>query len=315
MAWKKLGRICHLPITEGRATTHMQGPVAVALDDRIRVYFAARGRDRKSFPGYVDVDRKNPSRVLAIHDEPIMPLGPMGTFDDEGIMPACALPVGNELWMYYSGWNRRVTIPYHNTTGLARSTDGGQHFERLFEGPILDRTPLEPYMAVTPWVMRHDALWQMWYVSGLGWLEVEGLLEPIYGIKYADSEDGINWIRSGNIVIPRRHSAEAIARPTVVRRDGRYHMWYCYRDSVDFRDGKGSYRIGYSFSPDGRIWTRADALAGIEPSPEGWDSTMQCYPYVVELDNHLFLFYNGNSFGQTGIGCAVWEGSLPTLIS
>jgi hypothetical protein len=289
----------------------MQGPVAIALEKNIRVYFAARGMDGRSYPAYLDVAANDPINVLTVHEEPIMPFGGIGTFDDDGSMPACALEVGSEVWMYYSGWNRRTTIPYHNTTGLARSSTGGQTFRRAFDGPILDRTPDEPFMAVTPWVRRNGGEWEMWYVSGTGWIAVDGRLEPTYGIQYAESADGINWKRFGKLVIPMRHENEAIARPTVVKRDGRYHMWYSYRDSVDFRDGKGSYQIGYSFSANGRDWIRQDANSGIGRG-SGWESTMQCYPYVLELGNDLLLFYNGNSFGQTGIGCAVWEGPLPT---
>jgi len=166
-------------------------------------------------------------------------------------------------------------------------------------------------MAVTPWVMREENIWRMWYVSGLSWPKVGDSLEPVYAIKYADSNDGINWRRSNLLAIPQRHAMEAMARPTVNRRGDKYHMWFCYRDSVDFRDGKGSYRIGYAQSMDGIKWQRNDQLAGIEPSAAGWDSKMLCYPYVIDVDGELVMFHNGNSFGQTGIGCAVWEGPLP----
>ena len=291
----------------------MQGPVAISLDKVIRVYFAARGLDGRSYPAFIDVSTDNPTEILAVQEEPILPFGVPGTFDDDGSMPACALKVDKEIWMYYSGWNRRVSIPYHNTTGLAYSSTDGKKFQRAFEGPILERTHLEPYMAVTPWVMRTSNKWEMWYVSGLDWISVDNKLEPTYGIKYAESDDGINWSRSGKLVIPMRHNEEAIARPTVIKHSGSYHMWYSYRDSVDYRDGKGSYQIGYAFSKNGINWVRADNLSGFERSLNGWDSSMQCYPYVLDLGTKLFLFYNGNSFGQTGIGCAVWEGELPSI--
>jgi len=29
-----------------------------------------------------------------------------------------------------------------------------------------------------------------------------------------------------------------------------------------------------------------------------------CYPFIVENNNNLVMFYNGNSFGKTGIGYA-----------
>jgi hypothetical protein len=34
---------------------------------------------------------------------------------------------------------------------------------------------------------------------------------------------------------------------------------------------------------------------------------MQCYPYVIEINGSFYMFYNGNSFGQSGIGLAVLE--------
>lgn len=310
MAWEKLGLVFRLPANV-YSQTHLQGPVAIELRDRIRVYVAGRQSDGKSYPTFVDVALNDPTSVIGFHESAVIPHGPLGTFDEDGIMPACALEVGQQIWLYYSGWNRRVTIPYHNTTGLAKSLDGGGAFTRSFDGPILDRTPLEPFMAVTPWVLRRESVWKVWYVSGLSWIEVAGRLEPVYGIKYGESSDGINWRRSGDLVIPQRHTGEAIARPCVIEADGAYHMWYCYRDSIDFRNGRGSYRIGYSFSADGYIWQRADHLSGIEASSKGWDSAMLCYPYVLQRQGRLYLFYNGNGFGQTGFGCAVWQGALP----
>ncbi len=34
------------------------------------------------------------------------------------------------------------------------------------------------------------------------------------------------------------------------------------------------------------------------------DSEMQCYPHVINLNERLVMFYNGNGFGRTGIGYA-----------
>ena len=313
MAWKKLGRIFSLEESAARGSTHMQGPVAIETNGIVRIYFAARNKLGKSYAARLDVDAADPTKFRDINENPVMPLGPLGTFDDEGSMPACVIVNGADMLLYYSGWNRRITVPYHNTTGLARSSDGGLNFERMLDGPLLDRTPTEPWMAVTPWVMRDDGIWKMWYVSGLGWSESDGKLDPIYGVKYAESENGIDWRRDGQLVIPLRHAGEAIARPTVVHDEGRYHMWYCYRDTKEFRDGAGSYRIGYSQSFDGREWQRCDHLSGIVASESGWDSSMLCYPYVIKVGQAHYLFYNGNGFGQTGIGCAIWEGALPRL--
>jgi hypothetical protein len=54
-------------------------------------------------------------------------------------------------------------------------------------------------------------------------------------------------------------------------------------------------------------WTRRDDEAGIDVADAGWDSDMICYPEVVAHDGRLFMFYNGNGFGRTGIGHATCE--------
>jgi hypothetical protein len=54
---------------------------------------------------------------------------------------------------------------------------------------------------------------------------------------------------------------------------------------------------------------RTDEKAGIDVSTEGWDSEMICYQSIIECNGKLFMFYNGNGFGRTGIGYAVCDKS------
>lgn len=305
--WKKLGNIFQLASSPERSTTHAQVPTVLVMADRVRVYYAARNKEGRSFPAYVDLDRKNPTRIIDSCETPVIGFGKPGTFDDEGLMPAYVLEQPEGIWMYYSGWNRRVSVPYHNSTGLAVSTDGGRTFTRKFEGPVMDRTPEEPYLAVTPSVLREGNHWKIWYISGLRWEKIGEKYEPVYVIKYATSEDGIRWQRPNIQCIPQKHPLEAFSHPTVIKHNGIYHMWFCFRHSEDYRDGTGSYRIGYGRSKDGIAWERLDEKAGISVSSEGWDSTMQCYPYVSEIDGKTYMLYNGNGFGQSGIGLAEME--------
>lgn len=302
--WEKLGQIFALPASSERSTTHAQVPTILVKDDVVRIYFAARDKGGKSFPAFADVDRKELTKVVRVEENPLIERGRPGTFDDDGLMPAYAMHMPDGVWMYYSGWNQRITIPYHNSTGIAVSTDGGDTFTRKFEGPVMDRTPEEPYLAVTPSIIKEGDEWKIWYISGLRWEKIGEKYEPVYVIKYAHSNDGINWERPNILCIPQKHELEAFSHPTVVKHDGMYHMWYCCRHSEDYRDGSGSYRIGYGRSKDGMNWERLDDQAGLEPSAEGWDSTMQCYPFVTEIDGEYYMFYNGNGFGQSGIGLA-----------
>ena len=74
-------------------------------------------------------------------------------------------------------------------------------------------------------------------------------------------------------------------------------MWYSYRGP--------SYRIGYAESADGIVWTRRDSTSVVPPSESGWDSEMTTYPVVVRRGDRLYMLYNGNDYGRTGIGLAL----------
>lgn len=306
--WRKLGRIFD-PQAHSWAGSHAQGPTVLVLPDRLRVYYADRTSAGRSFPTFLDVAIDDPTQVLSHHRRPVLGLGVPGTFDDEGVMPAHVFAHEGRVWMYYSGWNRRLTVPYHNATGLAFSDDQGLTFRRAFDGPVLDRTPAEPYIAVTPFVVpgAGGEPWRAWYVSGVRWVAVGEKHEPVYVIKYAESDDGIAWRRDNLVSVEPRDEREAFSHPSVLRLGGRFHLWYCSRGSEDFRDGGGSYRIGYAVSADGRRFERHDSAAGMAPSASGWDDKMMAYPAVVQTGVHTYMFHNGNSFGRTGIGVARLE--------
>jgi hypothetical protein len=307
MAWIRKGQIFDPAEHRGWAGSHAQVPTALLCEDRVRIYYADRDGDGKSFTTFLDLDRGNLKRVIYFHKTSILPAGQPGTFDDDGMMPSFALRREGLVYLYYSGWNRGLTVPYRNSVGIAVSEDDGKTFRRLYEGPVLERTPQEPYIAVTPTILREGGLWRMWYISGVRWVNIAGRYEPIYVIKYASSADGVSWNRPNHQCIAQSHEHEAFSHPSVIKDGSRYRMWFCARHSLEYRDGPGSYRIGYAESPDGITWTRMDSVAGLDVAAEGWDSTMTCYPFVQLIDGQFVMFYNGNGFGRTGFGHAILE--------
>jgi predicted GH43/DUF377 family glycosyl hydrolase len=307
--WRKGGLIFRPEGQGGWMHSHAQVPTAIMLSDRIRVYFASRPRQDLSLTGYVDLDPERPERILALSERPILDVGTPGAFDEHGIMPAAAVRAGEAIRLYYTGWSRLAgTAPYHNTTGVAISEDAGLTFRRFVMGPVLDRTPEEPFSATLPNVICVADTWHAHYASGLGWLDIGGHLEHVYDLRHATSDDGIHWRRTGEVTVAQAHPEEAITRPTLVHRpNGEWWMWFCYRTSRDFRSGASGYRIGFATSFDLVHWKRHDAAAGIDRSPTGWDSQMIAYPCVVQTQAGLLMFYNGNDFGRGGFGYAVWE--------
>ena len=289
------------------SNTHAQVPTALILEDRIRLYYATRDKKGRSLTSFLDVDRDNPSQIIYVHDSPTMQLGEIGTFDEDGVMAGCIIKKGSDILSYYTGWSKCATIPYRVSVGLAKSTDGGITFERIFTGPIVDRTPHEPYMTMSPYVTFNNNIWKMWYGSGTKWVEIDGKMEPVYQIKYAESKDGLTWNQDNILCIKALHPLEANTRPSVILSKLGYEMWFSYRHSINFRGKSGGYRIGYATSQDGKEWYRQSDQIGLEVTEDGWTKNMVAYPNVIEIDNRRIMFFNGDGFGQAGFGYAIWE--------
>jgi hypothetical protein len=302
--WEKKGRI--LSETDlsrwSWAKSHFSVPTIFENEDSLRLYFSPRNEKGQSIPVYVDIDKND----LSVVDfgESVIELGEIGTFDDGGIMPCSIVKVDNKIYMYYVGWNPSVSVPYRNSIGLSISSDGGKTFQRIHKGPVVDRNIYEPFFTASPFVLKHNEKFMMWYSSSTGFYNFDNTLEPMYHIKYAESLDGINWDRPNISCILPNYYGECTARPSVFIENNKFKMYYTYRGSENYRDGKNSYQIGYAESEDGKVWIRMDNKILFSNYDSDWDSKMMTYPNFIKIKNKKYLFYNGNSFGKTGIGYA-----------
>jgi hypothetical protein len=264
-----------------------------------------------SYSSYVDLDRADLFKVRRVADRPILPLGGLGEFDEFGTYPVSVIRHDREVRAYYGGWTRCESVPFNVAIGMAVSRDGGATFDRMGAGPVLSCSPDEPFVISGPKIRRFNDAWQLWYIAGRKWKRVDGRPEPVYKIRMATSDDGIRWTRVNRDLIESRvEEDEAQASPDVIRAGGRYHMFFCYRYSTDYRGRRNGYRIGYASSSNLTYWVRDDAKAGIDVSEEGWDSEMISYPHVFHLDGRTYLAYLGNQVGRHGFGLAVLDGKL-----
>jgi len=314
MKWIKLGKIFDpaehtLP---GNCREFAQSPQALVLGDRVRVYFSTRERDSSgkylSHVAFVDFDRRLKT-IMGVSKHTVVPLGGLGSFDEHGIFPFHVMGDGDRVLGYTTGWNRKVSVSVDAAIGLAISDDGGATFRKHGTGPILAAALKEPFLVGDAFVRRYDGVYHMWYIFGLRWIRSTAGAAPdrVYKIAHATSADGITWHRNSQPIVPDKLNAdECQALPTVFHRDGIYHMLFCYRQAYGFRtDSQSAYRIGYAQSRDLINWQRDDEKCGIDVATDGWDSQMQCYPNVFELDGKVYLLYNGNEFGRLGFGLAV----------
>ena len=302
MKWIQQGRIfegCRkIPWMKSHAmiptADHVQGNV-------FRVYFSPRDEQNRSNTAWIEIDITDPTNILGISQDPVLACGELGSFDDSGTLASWVVNYQDKKYLYYFGYNIGVTVLCRNFIGLAVSEDGGQTFRKFSRAPIMDRSEIDPFFAVTPCVLREENLWKMWYASGSKWSEQSHEKpRPNYHIKYAESLDGVHWNPTGIVCIDYKSEAEyAIARPTVFRDGDLYRMWFCCRGQ--------RYRIGYAESRDGKQWDRKDDEAGITLSESGWDNETIAYPFVFTHQSETYMLYNGNEYGKSGFGLAKLE--------
>ena len=310
--WNKKGLIFSPNNLYDWMYSHAQCPFPVDFGDFVRVYFATRENYNngmcKAFGGFVDLEKNNLKNVIRTSSKPLMDLGGIGEFDEFGSMPISVIKHNNEFYLYYVGWSRGFSVPYDWEIGFAKSNDW-ERFTKVEKGPLMGPTLKEPYLNSTPVVYKHsDTDWRMFYHTGEKWIKSGDKLESQYTIRAAHSQDGINWNRNAVAIIPKKVPNECQTTPAVMHLDGKYHMFFCYREGLDFRHNKDkSYRIGYASSEDMNTWIRDDKKAGIDVSQDGWDSQMIEYPHIAKINNKYIMFYCGNEFGKNGFGYAELE--------
>ncbi|MCI0562461.1 MAG: hypothetical protein MN733_28580 [Nitrososphaera sp.] len=298
LRWEKLGRILKPDPGVWWMSTCTGSAFAVLKSDSslVDIYITGRDTSNRSLIGRVEMALDESPRIINISSDPVLWVGSLGAFDENGVSYPCLVKHENRLYLYYTGWMPTVLTPFQNHLGLAIQQEDGT-FERVSRAPILERTN-EDYLSVgSVYVLADYNRWQMWYTSFVHWGTEPAEPKHRYVIKYATSENGIRWNRENKICINISRGGEhSICRPTVYRHGDSYHMWYSYRGEY--------YRIGYAYSKDGISWQRTDIDAGLSLSDTGWDSDSQAYPNVFKHGGYLYMLYCGNDYGREGLGLA-----------
>ncbi len=299
MKWKKLGVLIKPDPALYWMASHAGPSFVDIVENRALVYLTGRDTNNVSRIGIVEISLEGEKhRVISISPKPVFDVGEMGSFDESGVSYPWLVKKDNRIYMYYVGWVAGGLTRFQNSTGLAISHDGGKTFQRASRAPILERTDAEPVSTGSCSVLFEKGRWKMYYTSFDKWEAHPESPRPFYNIKLALSEDGIHWIRKGEIIVNYKNAQEHIIGKPVILKDGElYRLWYSCRGS--------RYRIGYAESRDGIHFVRKDEEVGIDVSPSGWDSEMIEYAFVFDHKGNRYLIYNGNDFGKTGLGLAI----------
>jgi hypothetical protein len=307
--WQKLGFIFSPDSSVSWMDSHSQVPRALELGDILRVYFATREKpdangNYVSRIGFVDLDKQNPTRLVGVSKEPALDLGEVGSFDEFGVMPGDLKIEGDKVRLLYTGWSRGATFPYVTWIGEAYSHNSGASFVRTSNLPKLGPTDKEKILCNGPFTFKTSASETILYSSALRWIRHGGRYECLYVIMKATRTQSGHWHRNGLGCIPTLHDLECQNAPTIFQRDGYYHVFFCHRHALDFRNSERGYKLGHAWSDDLEVWHRDDSFAVLHGAPSKWEEQMQCYPGIVETTSGTYMFYCGNNFGRSGFGVA-----------
>ena len=150
---------------------------------------------------------------------PVMDVGPPGSFDDEGVVPSTVIFQGGSYRMWYmSSKNQAMGGEYDWRIGYAESADGlswNRH-----PNPVLDPgSGWDNWLVYSPSVFFDDSGYHMWYTGNNG---------AHVSIGYALSSDGIEWSRYWDnpvVDLPGEFGAEQ-GNVLFDEDAGAYVMWY-----------------------------------------------------------------------------------------
>lgn len=271
-----------------------------------RIYFSHRDINNHSYISYIDVEPHNPKNIINQSKSPILSPGLPGSVDASGVMPTSILTVGSFKYLYYIGWTQRLDVPYFNNTCLAISKNG-EEWHKL--GPILSPNIKDQGYSGTFYPIKVGNRYISLYLSCKEWRVVNGIYEPFYDLRIAESYDAIDWDKKG-IAISRLEGVEGGLSQASILEGKNYQTWFSSRGIVNYRtDLSSSYKILYAESTNLLEWNRVeDKDFCLYPTGNSydWDGIMTCYPCVIKVDSYTYMFYNGNGFGKTGIGYAQW---------
>jgi hypothetical protein len=275
--------------------SHAYVPVSMLLEDRIRVFVSFWDLTKQGRLGYIDVRVDNPYNVIGISKDPILDLGIPGTFDEHGVTPLSIVKSGDKHYLYYAGWQRHPITRYHLFTGLAISHDGGRSFARFSKTPIIDRSGDCYQVRTGGFVMNDEGLFRCWFAE-----QIDGhqgkYNTPSYNWSYMESENGLVWPSKGKVIKYVKDDIFGYGRSAVIKHNNHYKAWV----SVRRLDG---YKIGYCRSKDGVNWSEFDfEKRGVPPNKNCEFSNKEtAFPSLIFYKDKVYMFYNGNNFGEKGL--------------
>jgi len=172
---------------------------------------------------------------------------------------------------------------------LATSTDG-LNWQKNPQPILIGEKSWENKGVANPTVIYKDGKYLMWYMA---W----GYSLP-WKIGYAESTDGINWIKYANNPLSLPNLGH-VGAPHVIYENNKFYMVYHTGGSIP--------NVIYLVeSDDGINWHCQENCLIIKSDGNGFDSWMMGAPNLMKIGGKLYLWYGGLRYGSSWkVGLAI----------
>jgi sucrose-6-phosphate hydrolase SacC (GH32 family) len=211
IAWTKLGRVLSPQGWEG-AYIAANGSALLAGEEILYWYEAG-------YPFRIALARSRDGKNWTRHGEPVVPLGPRGSFDEAAVADPYVIRSGDRYFLFYLGQDRA----HRQSLGVARSTDGVT-WEKLRTNPIL-----EPG---APGAFDENGLGEpaVWTSGGQWWMLYTGRDKgERRRLGLARSIEGVRWERVPNFTISGTEAwnRQVVCDPSIEQMpDGAIRVWF-----------------------------------------------------------------------------------------
>lgn len=274
--------------------TYVANPVVVLMDQNVcRLFFNSRDRYNRSEVYSVDFDIRNFDLVKGSFKIQLNISDSTPSYCRDGISLGAHFELGSKSFIGFMGWKVPKGMHWVGEVGLLE-LDDGWNISGISNSPWIPISENDPISLSYPAVSQVMGESYIWYGTTKSWDYGNG--EMLHVIEKSKIHRDGTVSKTGELIEYQIGSAQAFSRPTYINFKGRSFMGYSVRGNKD------KYRIGICEVFETQYSSRMGSVEYFTSGYEVWENQMVEYPYFLEHEDTLYMFYNGNSFGKSGVG-------------
>jgi hypothetical protein len=286
-------------LAQGIAITYTSNPVAYHLHGSLfRIYFNSRDTMNRSEVWSVDFDLQAMQIVESSLKVQLDYRGKFPQYCQNGISLGSVFTLSNERFIGFMGWYVPHRKHWVGEIGRLR-IDSEFNLELFDSSPWIGISPDDPVSLSYPAVQEVKGGSDIWYGTTRTWDAGNG--EMLHTLERSHL-DHYGAITKTQAVVPYQlGEAQAFSRPSLINAGGVTLFSY------SFRGNQNKYQIAVRTMEAIGESVEFGEPSVFSPGQIAWENEMVEYPYMVQYQGKIFMLYNGNSFGKSGIGLAEIE--------